>query len=303
MDLKEQQEPDLTAQSQPEMGAGRPSYPSFVDLAAIYGVFILSQFLGLLLAKIILPLTSIALSAELEMAWDMLICQVISMPLLLLFIFFLRRRRGSQRVHLKFGVSGFDPTTLLAGFVMMLTTTVVIEPLLALLPAVPELTARGWPLLVSAVVLAPIFEEIICRGVIFEALRTKYGLFLAMIISSLLFGLMHIPAPAMVLNAFFMGLILCYFYISSRSLIAPIILHMLNNGLAYVFILLGWGGNVILRDVVANTTAYTIIYICSALILIAATIICVRNFKKIVARNEVAREASEQNNIEQSEES
>lgn len=81
---------------------------------------------------------------------------------------------------------------------------------------------------VSVVILAPIAEEIIFRGVIFnEAAKYKGGTF-PIIISALLFGLAH-GEPVQIVYTFISGLILGFIYSKTHSLPIVMFLHMVNN--------------------------------------------------------------------------
>lgn len=81
---------------------------------------------------------------------------------------------------------------------------------------------------ISVVILAPISEEIIFRGVIFnEAAKYKGGAF-PIIISALLFGLAH-GEPVQIVYATMIGLILGFVYSKTHSLPIVMFLHMLNN--------------------------------------------------------------------------
>lgn len=81
---------------------------------------------------------------------------------------------------------------------------------------------------ISVVILAPIVEEIIFRGVIFnEASKYKRGAF-PIIISALLFGLAHMQ-PIQIVYAFIIGLIFAFVYSKTHSLPIVMFLHMLNN--------------------------------------------------------------------------
>jgi membrane protease YdiL (CAAX protease family) len=84
-------------------------------------------------------------------------------------------------------------------------------------------------------VLAPIAEELLFRGYIFPALRNWKGTWPAVVITGLLFGLLHVlssPAYAIVPLALFGGL-LCLLYLRTRSLYPCIALHSLNNSVAF----------------------------------------------------------------------
>ena len=73
------------------------------------------------------------------------------------------------------------------------------------------------------------FEEILFHGVILYALR-RHGDTFALILSSVLFAIMHGNLPS-AMNAFVMGIIIGYFVIRTGSLLTGIILHFINNSM------------------------------------------------------------------------
>lgn len=83
---------------------------------------------------------------------------------------------------------------------------------------------------ISVVILAPIFEELIFRGMILRTL-SKYNKAFAIVVTSLLFGLLHLNISQAV-PAFFMSLVLCYMSLKSDSLLVTILAHAANNLLA-----------------------------------------------------------------------
>ena len=83
---------------------------------------------------------------------------------------------------------------------------------------------------ISVVVLAPIFEELIFRGMILQTL-SKYNKMFAIVVTSLLFGLLHLNITQAI-PAFFMSLILCYMCLKTDSLLVTILAHAGNNLLA-----------------------------------------------------------------------
>lgn len=83
---------------------------------------------------------------------------------------------------------------------------------------------------ISVVILAPIFEELIFRGMILNTL-TKYNKMFAIIVTSLLFGLLHLNITQAI-PAFFMSLVLCYMYVQTDSMLVTILAHAGNNFLA-----------------------------------------------------------------------
>lgn len=84
-----------------------------------------------------------------------------------------------------------------------------------------------WVLIVG--VLPGIFEEITHRGLLINSYK-KSSEEEAIIFSALLFGLMH-QNIRQVGYAIAGGIILAYFFIKTRSIIAPMIIHFTNNAL------------------------------------------------------------------------
>lgn len=83
-------------------------------------------------------------------------------------------------------------------------------------------------LLVFSSAIVPAFcEELLFRGTILSALK-PYGKGMAIIVSSLLFGLMHMNA-AQLLYATAAGLVLGLVYVKTNSLLLCILIHFSNN--------------------------------------------------------------------------
>ncbi|MEO8495080.1 MAG: CPBP family intramembrane glutamic endopeptidase, partial [Planctomycetota bacterium] len=93
--------------------------------------------------------------------------------------------------------------------------------------------ASPWPLVFVAACLFPaIGEEIFCRGFLGRGLVANYGAVRGVLLASLLFGIMHID-PIQSIGAFVLGLGLHFIYLTTRSLLAPMLVHMLNNAFAF----------------------------------------------------------------------
>lgn len=84
-------------------------------------------------------------------------------------------------------------------------------------------------------VVAPIAEEFLFRGFIFSSLRNWRGPWPAAVITGLLFGAVHgLSAPAQdLLPLAFLGFVLCLVYQRTGSLYPCIVLHLLNNSIAF----------------------------------------------------------------------
>lgn len=88
-------------------------------------------------------------------------------------------------------------------------------------------------LILSTCIAAPIFEELLFRGLILTALK-RFGNMFAIIITSLLFALVHGNLPQSI-PVFFMSLVLCYVALRSKSLLPTIAIHFINNSVAMLF--------------------------------------------------------------------
>lgn len=97
-----------------------------------------------------------------------------------------------------------------------------------------SITANGfYEILICVGILSPIFEEIFYRGIILNKLRMGFGVFGAVMIQALLFGIGHMNLVQSI-YAFPIGIILGYVVIWTGSLYSSIILHITINVLSAV---------------------------------------------------------------------
>ena len=119
-------------------------------------------------------------------------------------------------------------------------STVVWYPVARYFPEVYDelyTTTTGESLLhffILAVIVAPLVEETIFRGILFSRLTAKWGMVRAMVTSSLAFGLLHFDP----IGAFVFGIVACVLYVRTRSLIVPMVLHALNNFFVWLVVAL-----------------------------------------------------------------
>lgn len=81
---------------------------------------------------------------------------------------------------------------------------------------------------ISTCIIAPIFEEILYRGVLLNGLLKKYNYKKAIIYSALIFGIAHMNLPQGI-NAFFLGIIIGLAYYYTRSIYIGMVMHFVNN--------------------------------------------------------------------------
>lgn len=114
---------------------------------------------------------------------------------------------------------------------------------------IEEMVKFGSPTLsfFAVVVFAPLVEELIFRKVIFEY-GNKISIVLSYVISSLVFGLMHMVSTTDVtigvwlllgLSYISSGVLLCVVYhLSGQNIYISTIAHILNNLLSFIFIMI-----------------------------------------------------------------
>ena len=72
-------------------------------------------------------------------------------------------------------------------------------------------------LLIETCIIAPIFEEVLYRGILLKGLINKYNSKIAIVYSALIFGIAHLNIPQGI-NAFLLGLILGTVFYYTRSI-------------------------------------------------------------------------------------
>lgn len=88
-----------------------------------------------------------------------------------------------------------------------------------------------WSLVFVIAVLPAIGEELVFRGVIGRGLLARWGLIPAILITSVMFGLVHVH-PAHVIAVIPLGMFMHYVYYVTRSFWAPVLVHFMNNAFA-----------------------------------------------------------------------
>lgn len=237
----------------------RVAYPSWGDLLTLLGVFIVATVLGSLLTGVLQKMGSVSVG------FGSFLGYVIQFSLVIIFGLFQRKNRSPKGTRLlKFGLAKLDFVIILWGTIIVLATGVVIEPLLNLFPETyldrlgNIMAAGGW-MMFTSIVIAPIMEEILFRGILQDALMRKYGVFVGILIASAVFGIVHI-IPQQVVNAFMIGIVLGYIYYRTGALLPVILIHCINNAISYFTWMLNGGTLLSTREQMGNDTLYFTVY-------------------------------------------
>jgi uncharacterized protein len=179
--------------------------------------------------------------------------QLIGLAAALLYV---RRRRIDLRAVV--GVTRAAPRLILLGaglgVGMLVAASVVVSVLMRLTGSeqqpdqflLDELTRGGastFLAFVAAVVLAPLAEELLFRGLLFTALLRRRSLHVAALVSSVVFAIVHVDVavsqPLALVGLTLVGLVLAYAYHRTGSLLVPIAGHAAFNGVTLVLALVG----------------------------------------------------------------
>ena len=283
-------EPAVDPMNDPRFEAPRAQrFPTWGDMLAVIGIYLLATVGTSIVVAIIAAISGGAESlAETMSSGPMsVLSYALSMGLTIVGVLIYRKlRRGTGRMF-HFSLRGFNPMLILWGFVMVLLTGVVIEPVLELFPdaflkMIDKMGMNGGWSILMLVVLAPVMEEVLFRGILLESVRSKHSAGRAIVVSALMFGVIHL-IPQQVVNAFVIGLILGYIYVRTESLWPVIVIHALNNAMAYVIMQWSDGANITVRSLIENNTVYAVVYGVSLAARVAAGYMVWRSIEKINA--------------------
>ncbi len=91
-----------------------------------------------------------------------------------------------------------------------------------------------WSSFLVVAIMAPVFEEWLCRGMVLRGLlTTKIKPVWAIVISALFFALIH-GNPWQAMNAFLIGVLMGYVYYKTGSLKLTMLMHFVNNATAVI---------------------------------------------------------------------
>ena len=122
---------------------------------------------------------------------------------------------------------------LLAWIVQALAVTIEIElfgidPTSENTEVIVEMTRMNPIFLLIPAISAPILEELIFRKILFGALYKKLNFFWGALISSLIFGVLHMDLTHILIYVS-MGFVFAYLYVKTKRIIVPILVHMTLN--------------------------------------------------------------------------
>ena len=258
-------------------------FPKWWDIVVMLALFAFAQLLFgtvLQIVGVVAPETSAVDTVDIEtyMREQSALGRYSAVVHLFSFLFstgvlwlYARLRGGKRVITIRHKASGFNPSVILVGVLWLMASQVLLEPLLEMLPSDNgHGIGRGMWAAFTAIISAPILEELLCRGVLFEVLNRRWGVKVSILVSALFFGLLHFSA-ANAIVAIVAGLIFGVLYVRTSSLYVTIIIHAINNALAFALISFGMD-DLSFAEMLGGGALYYVVYALSALIFVGASI-------------------------------
>lgn len=211
---------------------------------------VLKLFLWMMVGAVIGNVITFVLGLFLGTEWVSSYGTVIAYPIMFIPPMFYARRRSMMREHLEanplnkgvFKPYGAPLCALLVSL-MTLAAGYISDPVVTLLPEMPEFLEQALESMVNGNVLinllcvsvfAPFFEEWLCRGMVLRGLLARnVKPVWAILFSAFFFAFIHLN-PWQAIPAFLLGCLFGYVYYKTKSLSLTMLMHCVNNTLAVV---------------------------------------------------------------------
>lgn len=224
-------------------------------IATTVAIFLFSQLLAALLVELVISVSKASDTSLVESATAQFFYILLAELGAVWLIFRVLKRRGLSRAQIGLGRHPklSDVVKALLGFGTFFVLLIAAQALLALI--FPELNNNqeqdiGFNDLktsfdhtlafIALVFLPPIGEEILVRGYLYSGLRKHWKILPAMVVTSLLFGAAHLQTGsgaqllwAAALDTFILSIILVYLREKTGALYAGMLVHALNNFIAF----------------------------------------------------------------------
>ena len=227
----------------PESGRGR--FASWCIILGFTLIWIITSIAGVLVFFILG--TILGMSFEVSLWFSTLVTYAVVIPITLLFLHYdgdLSSIRRMLRLE-----TPKKAALLLAGIPLIVT---IMDFILNLIYGLAYIGVFGEPsppdigvtwessnlsivlVLLSTVIIGPVAEELMFRGYVLDSIRKMHGDVLGIILSALLFGMIHFFDPYTVGMATLGGVLYGYIRVKTGSLWPSVVSHMIWNAMAMV---------------------------------------------------------------------
>ena len=260
----------------------------------------LTAIIGMLVAALgTLAITFAVPSASL---WaDLILYPLVFLPAALYIFGELRNRRDLYRLQNitdfksvplnsnNFGKVGL-PLSFLIIFLLIFSFNIATEPLYTwmgvsdfLRDFYENMKLNPWSTFLTVAIFAPLFEELLCRGIILRGLLQHTSPMRAILWSAFMFAVMHLN-PWQALPAFMVGLFMGWIYWKTGSLWATIFIHFVNNASSFLITILfpQLGADVTFASLMPNKI-YVIVLAASIIFTLGAFLFLDKNYDKSIS--------------------
>ena len=233
-------EEDLTSKTNTELAIKKIAYPDIKATVSLFFTFILNSFI------VIIPAVIIAVGMPYYVKVYKHLFEALLYGAIMLATIYsaLKKSKKQQGYPSKISFNRI-PWWLIP--VIIFGTAGLIMPFEALSSIIPmpastrnffeqQFTTDVFSI-VTAVLLAPIFEEILCREIVLKGLLKNYPPNKAIFISASFFAILHLN-PWQGIPAFFGALFMGWVYYKTKSVVTTIIIHATMNGISTVLLFL-----------------------------------------------------------------
>lgn len=185
------------------------------------------------------------------------------------------------------------------GFVLLLYAVLYfakpewIDPLLNEIPFAADTLKDKIMFFILACFLAPLVEEFTFRGVILNRLRKRWGTLTAVILSSVLFGILHFETA--IVGAILFGVLLAVLYLKTNNILVTVSVHFFNNLAASFLSFFDTAAEAAENEPALTTTDLVVTGSIGAVMLLLSLIYMVWYLKKYWPRNESKKQSIRQN--------
>lgn len=182
----------------------------------------------------------------------------------------------NKRKDFSFSWATFPISMLIIAFAFIMSFHFVIEPLSSVIPTPENLNQIITDMIqmpifafITIVVLAPLLEELLFRGIILDGYLKNYSPVNSILISAFLFALIH-GNLAQGIGAFVMGILTGLLYWRTKSLLLCIALHFTNNLTAFLVMIAdpqSISSEATVRELINNDSIYFAVYLMFCLLL------------------------------------
>lgn len=200
---------------------------------------------------------------QLLISFLLLLAQVVSLYIVVRLGLKRIRKFDMPEYRLRFNMESYQVLLMIA--LMTIAASTLISTVTDLLPEsdwfndyMSQLAQPNVFAFLAIVVVAPILEEILFRGVILEGLLKNYSPAKAIIWSAVIFGVAHMNMWQTT-SAILLGLLIGWVYWKSSSIIPGMVIHFVNNLIGYIAMINMADANESLSDSIGDNLIYGVV--------------------------------------------